>query len=132
MYPDPERFNPERWLLPSYPSYQEPLTKFPTIQNFTTFGYGRRICMGMDLVEQEFLVGMGGMAWAFDIAKKRDPATGRPIHIPAHDYTSLLISRPRPFQFNLKARSQEREVGIWRQYEEAVEAGHIAGIEAGF
>lgn len=126
IYPDPDTFNPARWLEPSYPSYQEPLTKYPTIQNFTTFGYGRRICMGMDLVEQELLVGVGAMAWAFDISKKVD-GSGRTIEVNEHDYTSLLISRPRKFEFDLVARSKEREAEIWGQYDEAVEKGEIWG-----
>lgn len=127
VYPDPETFNPERWLSPAYPSFQEPLSKFPSIKNFTTFGYGRRICMGMDLVEQEFLVGMGSMAWAFNFSKKLDEA-GRPIDIPAHDYTSLLISRPRPFQFAIQPRSEGREVQLYAQYFDAVRAGEIGGM----
>ncbi|KAK8239865.1 cytochrome P450 [Phyllosticta capitalensis] len=127
VYPDPETFNPERWLSPAYPSFQEPLSKFPSIKNFTTFGYGRRICMGMDLVEQEFLVGMGSMAWAFNFSKKLDEA-GRTIDIPAHDYTSLLISRPRPFQFAIQPRSEGREVQLYAQYFDAVRAGEIGGM----
>ncbi|KAK7549698.1 cytochrome P450 [Phyllosticta citricarpa] len=127
MYPDPESFNPERWLSPAYPSFQEPLTKFPSIKNFTTFGYGRRICMGMDLVEQEFLIGMGSMAWSFNFSKKLDDS-GRPIEIPAHDYTSLLISRPKPFQFAIEPRSEGREVQLYAQYFDAVRSGEIGGM----
>ena len=66
------------------------------------------MCQGVDLVEAELLVGIGGMAWAFSIGKKRDAATGRAVDVPDHDYTSLLISRPRPFDFDLRARSEER------------------------
>ncbi|TKA82463.1 hypothetical protein B0A49_00063 [Cryomyces minteri] len=135
MYPDPEVFNPSRWLEAKYPSYQEPLTQYPNIRNFTTFGYGRCICQGMGLVEAEFFVGIGGMAWAANISKKRD-ALGREIAVPAHDYTSLLISRPRPFQFDLKPRTEKREQQVWDNYfaakrQEAMSSatdGMIAGI----
>lgn len=128
VYPDAESFNPARWLQSGYPTYREPLTQHPTIQNFTTFGYGRRICMGMDLVEQELLVGAGGIAWALTVGEQHDPVSGRPVPIPAHDYTNLLISRPRPFGFALKARSEGREERVWRLYYEAVAAGEIAGM----
>ncbi|KAH7381516.1 cytochrome P450 [Pyrenochaeta sp. MPI-SDFR-AT-0127] len=107
MYPDPEVFNPDRWLNPAYPTYKEPITKFPCIQNFTTFGYGRRLCMGMDLVEQEFFVAMGAMAWACCIEKKRDEL-GREIHVPEHEYSTYLISRPKAFAFNLVPRSEKK------------------------
>lgn len=124
MFPDPELYNPARWLDPSYPSYQGPLTKYPTIHGFTTFGYGRRACMGQALVEHELLVGIGAMAWAFDVSKKRD-LKGAEIAIPRHNYTSLIISRPRAFDFDLRARSTERRALVWKQYEDAVGSGEI-------
>ncbi|KAF2871562.1 cytochrome P450 [Massariosphaeria phaeospora] len=111
MYPDPEVFNPDRWLNPAYPTYKEPITKFPSIQNYTTFGYGRRICMGMDLVENEFFIAIGGMAWALNITKKRD-AMGREIHVPQHEYSTYLISRPKKFAFELKPRSEKRKLQV--------------------
>jgi cytochrome P450 len=41
LYPDPETFNPARWLEKSYPTYREPLTTFPNLQNYSSFGFGR-------------------------------------------------------------------------------------------
>ena len=47
LYPDPENFRPERWLSPQFSTtYREPLTQFPNLQNYTCFGFGRRICPG--------------------------------------------------------------------------------------
>lgn len=83
--------------------------------------------MGMDLVEQELIVGIGAMAWAFNFAGKLD-ACGREVAIPSHDYTSLLISRPRPFPMELKARSSEREAQLWAQYDQSVRSGEISGV----
>lgn len=111
-YPDPETFNPDRWLQPSYPTYQTPLSIYPNIQGFTTFGYGRRVCQGVDLVEAELLVAVGGMAWACQISKKRDERTGEEMVPAAHDYTSLLISRPKMFPFELRARSEGRRAEV--------------------
>lgn len=125
VYPDPETFNPRRWLEPGFPSYQEPLTQYPTIKNFTTFGYGRRICMGMDLVEDELLVGIGGMAWACHIRKKRDN-NGREIPIKADDYSSLLISRPKQMVFDLTPRNIERGELVKLNYEEALKETELA------
>lgn len=118
-YPDPETFNPERWLSPTYPTYQTPLSIYPNIKGFTTFGYGRRVCQGVDLVEAELLVAIGGMAWACQISRKRDEKTGEEIVPPAHDYTSLLISRPKMFPFVLEARSEERRKEVWANWREA-------------
>jgi hypothetical protein len=67
IYPDPETFNPLRWVEPSYPSYREPLTQYPTILNSTQFGYGRRTCQGQTVSDEDLLIGIGSIAWLFNI-----------------------------------------------------------------
>src|SRR2546421_3377596 len=39
-YPDPEAYNPARWLDPSFPTYKEPLTEFPKLMGHHQFGCG--------------------------------------------------------------------------------------------
>ena len=41
LYPDADKFNPDRFLDPKYPTYREPLTQYPNVQNFSSFGFGR-------------------------------------------------------------------------------------------
>lgn len=65
MFPEPDTFNPMRWLDCSFPTYQEPLTKYPSITGYSQFGYGRRLCTGMGVVEADLFVGIGAMAWMF-------------------------------------------------------------------
>src|ERR1700722_16919666 len=74
MFPDPESFNPLRWLEPSYPTYREPLTQYPTIINSTQFGYGRRLCQGQTVADEDLLIGIGSIAWLFDLSKHSDEA----------------------------------------------------------
>jgi len=71
MFPDPEAFNPLRWLEPQYPTYKEPLTQFPTLLNSSQFGYGRRTCQGQTVTEADLLVGIGSIAWMFDMKKQQ-------------------------------------------------------------
>jgi hypothetical protein len=70
IFPDPETFNPYRWLMLEYPTYKEPLTQYPTILNMTQFGYGRRTCQGQTVTEADLIAGIGSIAWGFDINKK--------------------------------------------------------------
>lgn len=56
-----------RWLDNKYPTYQEPLSKFPTITGYSQFGYGRRTCQGMGVTEADLFVGLGNMAWMFSM-----------------------------------------------------------------
>jgi len=74
MFPDPEAFNPLRWVEPEYPTYQEPLTQFPTIINSTQFGYGRRTCQGQAVTDEDLLIGIGSIAWMFNISQRSDDA----------------------------------------------------------
>lgn len=47
LYPDPETYNPIGWLHPKFPTFREPLTQYPNVQNYSMFGFGKRICPGM-------------------------------------------------------------------------------------
>lgn len=64
---------------------------------------------------------MGGLAWAFDVHKKRDPLTGR--HLPVHwnDYTPLLIAKPIQFPFEAVPRS-EGKAALIRDMHQAARA----------
>ncbi|KAL1306467.1 hypothetical protein AAFC00_005165 [Neodothiora populina] len=68
VFPDPDTFNPMRWIDPKYPTYQEPLSKYPTITGYSQFGYGRRVCQGMGVVDADLFVGIGAMAWMFKMS----------------------------------------------------------------
>lgn len=80
MFPDPETFNPLRWIEPGYPTYQEPLSQFPTIINSTQFGYGRRTCQGQTVTDEDLLIGIGSIAWLFNIKSKSQEPSLRPEH----------------------------------------------------
>ncbi|KAL2130751.1 hypothetical protein VTI74DRAFT_5989 [Chaetomium olivicolor] len=120
-YPDAETFNPGRWLDPGYPTYREPLTQYPNLSGFSQFGFGRRTCQGVPIVEQDLFLTMGGMAWAFDIRKKRDPATGAEMPVHWNDYTPLLIAKPTKFPFDAVPRSPEKVLHMRDMYEAARE-----------
>ncbi|ETS76797.1 hypothetical protein PFICI_12184 [Pestalotiopsis fici W106-1] len=111
MYPNAEMFNPARWLEPAYPTFKEPLTQYPCLNGFSQFGFGRRTCQGVPIVEQDLFLAMGGIAWAFDIIKKRR-VDGSEIGVHWDDFSPLLIAKPAPFEFDAVPRSDavEREL----------------------
>lgn len=74
----------------------------------------------MELVENEFFVAMGGLAWAANVSSGVDE-NGRKMAVPEHDFTSHLISRPRSFPFELRVRSEERRGQVMEWYLEAGE-----------
>ncbi|RWA06488.1 hypothetical protein EKO27_g8620 [Xylaria grammica] len=115
-YPNADAFNPARWLEPEYPTYKEPLTVHPKLNGFSQFGFGRRTCQGIPLVEQDLYLAMGGLAWAFNIRKKR---RGDGSEVPVHwnDYTPLLIAKPVLFEFDAVVRSEEKKGLLRRMWE---------------
>ncbi|KAK0622425.1 cytochrome P450 [Immersiella caudata] len=111
-YPSPEEFNPARWLSPDYPTFRAPLTQYPNLSGFSQFGFGRRTCQGIPIVEQDLFLAMGGMAWAFDVRKKIDAVTGKEMDVHWNDYTPLLIAKPVRFEFDAKPRDSVKVMKV--------------------
>jgi len=118
-YPDPENYRPERWVEPGWPTYQEPLTQFPTVKGMSSFGYGQRQCLGMTLTQDELFIACGGLLWAFTMKRKIDPKTGQEIEAPLDKSNSLLIIKPDPFQMAFEPRSEKKRFQIIEEWEEA-------------
>ncbi|KAI2636215.1 cytochrome P450 [Hypomontagnella submonticulosa] len=108
-YPDPDNYRPERWLEAGWPTYQEPLTQYPTIKGMTSFGWGQRQCLGQSLTQDELIVACGALAWCFNLKHKKDPATGEELPVPTDKSNSLLIIKPDSFQMAFEPRSQARK-----------------------
>ena len=75
VFPEPDEWNPLRWLDEDYPTYQEPLAEYPTISQYSQFGYGRRTCQGMGVTEADLFVGLGSVAWLFSMQASKDAPT---------------------------------------------------------
>ena len=119
LYPDPERFNPNRWLRPEYPTYKAPLSRFLSLQKFSSLGFVRRICLGMNIAERSLFLLTARIMWACEFSKNKD-STGNDIEVSSYDYTSGFNTQPRLYQFDLKARNEKRQQLVdkaWRHAE---------------
>ncbi|KAJ4325590.1 hypothetical protein N0V94_000545 [Neodidymelliopsis sp. IMI 364377] len=111
IYPDPETFNPLRWLKPEYPTYQEPLTQFPTIINSSQFGYGRRVCQGQAVADEDLLIGIGSIAWLFNISKRsqeKPPVPKKPKHLAGLDKKRTISTEE--LNAGLPSLTSEKEI----------------------
>ncbi|TKA74677.1 hypothetical protein B0A55_04707 [Friedmanniomyces simplex] len=108
-YPDPDSFRPERWLEADWPTYREPLSTYPNLQNFSVFGFGRRICPGQHVAERSLYILMARIAWCCDISQEVD-ANGRHVVPPEYDYVAGFNTHPKPFPFELKAQEDRLHV----------------------
>jgi hypothetical protein len=103
LYPNPESFNPNRWLDPSFPTYKSPLSQFPSLVNYSMFGFGRRICPGMNIAERSLFILTARILWACQMGKKKD-SQGKEIEIPEYDYVAGFNTQPKFFEFELRDR----------------------------
>ncbi|KAI0705584.1 cytochrome P450 [Earliella scabrosa] len=101
MYPDPETFNPDRFLKDGKinPDVRDP--------NTFVFGYGRRICPGKHFAEASLFIMIASILHALTIEHALDE-NGHPI-TPEAKMTYGVISYPVPFPCRIKARSPAYE-----------------------
>ena len=118
LYPDPDSFIPDRWLTSEYPTtFREPASTYPNLQNFSAFGFGRRICPGQNIAERSLYILIARVAWCCDLGKKRD-GEGREISPPAWEYTAGFNTQPKTFAFELRGR-EGRGLVVDREWEGA-------------
>lgn len=108
LYPDPETYNPQRWLDPDFPTYREPLSEYPNLHNYSSFGFGRRICPGQHIAEKNLYLLSSRIAWACNVSKAKDEQSGKEVDPPLYDYTAGFNAQPNRFPFELKVRDRGR------------------------
>ncbi|EXM15828.1 hypothetical protein RAB80_003813 [Fusarium oxysporum f. sp. vasinfectum] len=86
-----------------------------------SYGFGRRICSGMQLAERSLYTTFAKVLWAFDISSAVDEQ-GRPISMNIDrmtGYTDGTIVAPKDFRARMKVRSERRRETILREFANA-------------
>ncbi|QRW10076.1 cytochrome P450 family protein [Ceratobasidium sp. AG-Ba] len=94
IYPDPETFNPKRF-------FEEP------IPSATVFGWGRRICSGLHIVDSTLFIVFATLLAAFTISKARDENEEDIVPDTAANEKSLGFHLA-PFKCDIKPRSERQ------------------------
>lgn len=92
VYPEPEVFNPERFL-----NRDGTLREDPTLAS--VFGFGKRVCPGKHLVDVTLFIFAATVLSVFDITEGSNPAGG-PFQ---YTYTGGLVRWARRFSSGLIA-----------------------------
>ena len=93
VYPDPFRFNPNRYHADSDTGATEDPRKF-------AFGFGRRSCVGQDFSDDTIWITLVSILASFDIRRK--VVDGREI-VPQENYPHF-IGHPMPFECSITLR----------------------------
>ncbi|KAI0259752.1 cytochrome P450 [Gloeopeniophorella convolvens] len=88
IFPEPDKFTPERWLSPDAP-------RFPD----QAFGFGRRECPGRYMARSSVWATISGILAAFDLV----PVKGSPLD---EEYSSGLVAYVKPFKCHIRPRSE--------------------------
>ncbi|KAF5684660.1 oxidoreductase [Fusarium denticulatum] len=102
-YHDPMAFKPERFLGP----------EAETDPGRFVFGFGRRVCPAQAMADKTLFLNMAQTLTAFDIRVKEGSEK------PKAEFTSGVVSHPKPFETAIKPRSSER-----RKLIESIERMH--------
>jgi len=94
-YPNPMKFDPERFVGSSPPGVNE----YP----IESFGFGRRICPGRYLADSSVWMIAACVLATFTISKAVDEHGA--VVEPDPEFSSTLLSRPKPFQCKITPRS---------------------------
>ncbi|KIM47190.1 hypothetical protein M413DRAFT_440696 [Hebeloma cylindrosporum] len=97
-FPDPERFDPQRWLTKGGRLRDE-------LKSYT-FGFGRRVCPGQHMATASVFVNTVLIQWAFKI--KKDPTS--PIDELA--FTESANTHPMPFKVIFEPRVTKTMEGV--------------------
>ena len=96
--PDPDAFQPERWLDPT--STDENVKPLPS----AGFGYGRRLCPGRYFARNVVWIAIAQLLWSFDITRGKSVEGGEPIPVDPVACTYGLVMRALPFKASFNPR----------------------------
>ncbi|KAK7914535.1 hypothetical protein PG985_012238 [Apiospora marii] len=104
-YPDPDTFNPDRYLHDTLTSAQSANLSDASQRDHWVFGAGRRICPAISVAERETWLAISRILWAFDMETE---TPGVPIDL--KEYDGLSGRSPLPFRIRMKPRHENVEL----------------------
>lgn len=145
VYPEPDRFNPDRFIDESFPTATKSEgVEYGAQRGHWAFGFGRRACPGQHIGERSMFIVIARLLWGFNFSRAVD-ANGKEVEIDTMDFTTGKLirnwlcpsaigseanicctgfnSKPNDFPANIEPRSPERKAVIQAAYADSLRSG---------
>lgn len=127
-YESPDKFEPERFLrhpqgmrpgAVNDPATMEASTSSASasVRATYSFGFGRRVCPGMQLAKESLILGLAKMLWAFDVLPAQE---GKELDLGVDTgfVQGLITFHPKHLDVSLKLRPGRSKQDIQDHYSE--------------
>ncbi|KAF8605479.1 cytochrome P450 [Ceratobasidium sp. AG-I] len=111
-YDEPEKFKPERFVGDNMPMADSIAQGDPLRRDHFAFGAGRRVCPGIQTAEQDMLIALARLLWAFEFSAPPGVEISTD-HLTA--FVGKFIRIPADFPLVIRARSERRAQTIERE-----------------
>ncbi|THU86529.1 cytochrome P450 [Dendrothele bispora CBS 962.96] len=105
VFPDYDEFRPERFLDET--GTQEVVPPDTHNQGHVTFGFGRRICIGLNIANQGLFIDFASLLWAASIEPAHDENGVEIVPSRTDSVDEGLVVRPVPFKCKIVPRSED-------------------------
>ena len=108
-FPEPERFNPDRFL-------DESRTKVSVPKQFIPFGTGQRVCLGDELARKELFMFFATLVHSLDFEAKGD--------LPKLEGILAVTHKPHDFEVTVKPRKMAALIAAQSELERTIDLPH--------
>ncbi|KAJ3804563.1 cytochrome P450, partial [Lentinula aff. lateritia] len=105
VYTDPEEFQPERFLDETGMSNTSP-TNMHSVGH-SSFGFGRRSCVGATFATQSLFINFACLLWAFNIEKGYDDSGNESLPSLTDVIDAGVVVGPAPFKCKITIRCKD-------------------------
>lgn len=121
MWPNPDAFDPSRYLNHSASAADYINASDPKTRDHFAYGAGRRVCPGVHVAERSLYINIARVLWGFNLRKKVSK-DGKVIEV-TEKMEPGFFSVPEKYECDIRPRSAKHAEIVKKQWAEAEKEG---------